>query len=166
MKLTLLSHRDKVFCSVWAWHSTNRKFIEICIRIVYGLCFEEPLLWDRDAYSMWALWYEPNSVSTKGSCCTVGSINRWPRPSFINHCLVRGAATLFYCTWSVYLLTEKHFEIQLYEILHFLPCFFQYKCDMSLYVYHYLLGHVFLTHMQFVVDMMVMIHIRRIKVVC
>jgi hypothetical protein len=141
MKLILLSNRDEVFCSMWAWHSTNRKFIEIHIWIVYGLCFEEPLLWDRDAYSMWALWYQPNSVSTKGSCCTIGSINHCPRPSAVDDCLVRDA-TLFYCTCTMYFLQKNFlwFKFKYIIFLHFLPCF-----SHTNHLYHYLIGHIFLT---------------------
>lgn len=56
----------------------------------------------------------------------------------------------------MYLLTEKLFKIQIYEIRHFLPCF-SHTNEMCLYVDdHYLLiGHIFLTH-AVVIEMMVM----------
>jgi len=74
-KMFLLSCRNKVFCGVWAWSSTHGKFTEICLWIVHGLRFEESILWDGDAYTLWTLWYQPNTSSSKGSCCIFGPIN-------------------------------------------------------------------------------------------
>lgn len=75
LKLILCVHRDKILCGVWTWSTTHGNFIEICLWIVHGLCFEESFLWDGDAYTLRALRYQLNAGCTKGSCCIFGPIN-------------------------------------------------------------------------------------------
>lgn len=93
----LLPHRDKVFCRLWAWNTTHGKFIEIYLWVVHGLCFEESFLWDGDAYTLWALWYQPNTSSTEGSCCVFGPINLPDHFLFIS---------TFWCVHNVKIVTQ------------------------------------------------------------
>jgi hypothetical protein len=68
-------YRNKVLCGVWTWNTAHGRPLESHIWIVHGLCPKEPVLWDGDAYTMRALWHQPVSGNTEGSCCFIGAMN-------------------------------------------------------------------------------------------
>lgn len=73
-KNNCLLGRDKVLCDLWAWDTANGKSPESHLWIIHGLCLEESLLWDGDAYKMWAFWHQPNTGDTKRSRRLVGQM--------------------------------------------------------------------------------------------
>jgi hypothetical protein len=78
-------YRNKVLCGVWTWNTAHGRPLESHIWIVHGLCPKEPVLWDGDAYTMRALWHQPVSGNTEGSCCFIGAMN-FPEFCFNNFC--------------------------------------------------------------------------------
>ena len=68
-------YRNKILCGVWTWNTAHGRPLESHIWIVHGLCPKEPVLWDGDAYTMRALWHQPVSGNTEGSCCFIGAMN-------------------------------------------------------------------------------------------
>lgn len=85
--ILIVNFRDQILCDLRAWCTIHGATTEGNIWAIHWLCVEEPILWNGNANSVWAVWSQPLPGCAKGPGCTFGPLNLMCNPSLLFlHC--------------------------------------------------------------------------------